>query len=585
RACPCLEHKHLINLFAVKTFRDVQWAGLACFYHPPCVRAFLKQGSFPEDKMATLLSLPDELLGHIFSMLKPRGGHCQRAFFSCCKTLRTSHAVHAQFSTLTISTGQLQPGRDTSQQSSNPFLCFPRGAHLKKLVLQEDQGAWAPDAGNLLLRLLQPTSTNAAYLRVVSVLQDVEEIEIEGYFPMKDVEAPLLGMILCCLSHVRRIKIGTFFSMCNPFLLAMASPCGTREELEIVDGEEGSDFYVEMPESLETISKLQGLRILSLTIPCLAWEDAEEDASALIQFSGLSQLEHLSISTGDIRCASRSITGDISGLLLNLSHLKYLSVAGILTGAELTALPASIERLRMYLEVDAWTLCDAVVKFMSHVDHLPKLSYVDVGCLDCRDLHSFMQSFSRSEALPQCLLVSQARVQISLEAASEVKNFDDFFSFCTHFSTLTRSIEQIWRVELRDLGGSADVCAANLKQLASACPDLKEFSIKTPSLSPRDLACLHAAGLLSNLKKLVLACPRDSQPGIISSSGLLALGVALQTKKGCPLTVVLDVWVRGEMRGPILTEFRQLKQQWDSVSESLMASLSFCRKVLLDLFL
>uniref|UniRef100_A0A7S3VQ53 F-box domain-containing protein n=1 Tax=Dunaliella tertiolecta TaxID=3047 RepID=A0A7S3VQ53_DUNTE len=135
--------------------------------------------------MASLLSLPDDLLGHIFSMLETceeDGRDCRRSFLSCCKTLRASKSIHSQFSTLTISADQLSRSSSSSssasQHSSNPFLCFPRGAQLKTLVLQEGEGDSAPNAGNQLLKLLQPMSSDA-HLRVVAVLRDLEEIQIE----------------------------------------------------------------------------------------------------------------------------------------------------------------------------------------------------------------------------------------------------------------------------------------------------------------------------------------------------------------------------------------------------------------------
>mmetsp|Transcript_11019 Transcript_11019/g.30223 ORF Transcript_11019/g.30223 Transcript_11019/m.30223 type:complete len:122 (-) Transcript_11019:2859-3224(-) len=73
--------------------------------------------------MASLLSLPDDLLGHIFSMLETceeDGRDCRRSFLSCCKTLRASKSIHSQFSTLTISADQLS--RSSSSSSSSKRL-------------------------------------------------------------------------------------------------------------------------------------------------------------------------------------------------------------------------------------------------------------------------------------------------------------------------------------------------------------------------------------------------------------------------------------------------------------------------------
>eukprot|EP00983_Pelagomonas_calceolata_P009931 322026-Pelagomonas_calceolata.AAC.2 len=80
---------------------------------------------------------------------------------------------------LTIPAEQLHSSSSSSSSSSNPFLCFPRNARLKKLVLKGGHRMRsALDPGNALVQFLQPARTEAR-LRVMSVLHDLEEVHFE----------------------------------------------------------------------------------------------------------------------------------------------------------------------------------------------------------------------------------------------------------------------------------------------------------------------------------------------------------------------------------------------------------------------
>lgn len=114
-------------------------------------------------------------VGHIFSML-PKDD--QRTFFTCCKQLHNARSICLQFNSLTICADQ-RTIITSSSKGSNPFLCFPCGAQLKKLVLVGGRETQLhDDDASLLLQLLQPTQTGAR-LRVMSVLRNLEEVHFK----------------------------------------------------------------------------------------------------------------------------------------------------------------------------------------------------------------------------------------------------------------------------------------------------------------------------------------------------------------------------------------------------------------------
>mmetsp|Transcript_25696 Transcript_25696/g.69713 ORF Transcript_25696/g.69713 Transcript_25696/m.69713 type:complete len:558 (-) Transcript_25696:353-2026(-) len=498
---------------------------------------------------SVLLSLPDELVGYIYSFLPKKGGQDsgqRRAFISCCKQVH--NACRKQFSMLTIPAKQLRSS-SSSSNSSNPFLCFPHNAQLKKLVLRGGHRMRSTlDPGNALVQFLQPARTEAC-LRVMSVLHDLEEVHFEGYLFNQGVSATV-GTELCLHSQLRKVEIVTYDDKFAPFLTAFAAPGGKGmlQELHFTVESFGSDPVSAQAadESIKAISKLGSLRTLSL-------EFHGEDLDQRLPLSLISSLSYLtSLTICHVPCQELEEQSNFYSFLEHMPCLKKLSLPRLPREPVLAVLPRTIEsivdnswRATENSEVSWYDIehfCSAIHDIASFISHFPNLQTIYISSLLCDEMEMNTHKFASISQAMSAL----SHLHISLHDACGLDCLGSFVDFCLHTSAIALNITRIQLVtnEEERIAGTS---AGNWEKLGALCPALQyleiNFCCNDSSWLGVDLECIYGARQLSSLQELRLV----NQDGELKAGDmgsfthkLLALAVNMSAKRGLPLMIVVN---------------------------------------------
>ncbi|KAF5841335.1 hypothetical protein DUNSADRAFT_13411, partial [Dunaliella salina] len=316
--------------------------------------------------MASIQSLPLELVGYIFSWL-PRSCSDRSSFLSCCKALHQAQNIQEQFSRLYMFATKLSNGRQ------NPFLCFPQAGKLKTLVLLRGrEGSTSDNPGTQLLQLLQPRGTVQGRARVMQVLKDVQELRVWG-FPLHASSAAV-GTAFGLYAQLRTLQIDGRCCDSATFLMAFAAlngKCGLRE-LDITLNSFGhpSGSLTEQAEAIKALSNIRSLRALTLRTEFLGTRN-----NAISSISSLTKLKSLNLDFVDVE--SEDELGDLHSIFRNMQRLKFLSMPELLCESVLAELAGSIETLvDTECKLGSKALDDALHDIAWHIHKFPVLKIV-----------------------------------------------------------------------------------------------------------------------------------------------------------------------------------------------------------------
>ncbi|KAF5834145.1 hypothetical protein DUNSADRAFT_9264 [Dunaliella salina] len=526
--------------------------------------------SAQQEQVTTLLTLPEHLVGYIFSML-PRGQDQRadrRALFTCCKTLHGAKSIHAQFSELTIYAHQLHISR------SNPFLCFPSGARLRKMVLESLLMERAPYSGHLLAQFLQPTNADAQ-LKVMSALKDLEEIHFVD-FPLDEEDAEEVGTLLShnsCLRTVAVKDLSYFTGAFAPFFMAFTTP-GCKRGLEVITYNMKHFFDEEGParqpiRTIEAISKLESLQALTLLLP--GFEEDPEMVQRFAPIGSLTQLRSLTIE--DERYSHimhRSQQQDLSKIVEQMRSLQYLQMPQLPRGPVLAALPETIEHIVVRQGCDdADDFCISLTGIASRIDHLPNLRTIDV------DWFKFGEGWNGDCSGLSHAVSALSHLHIGLKNINCTSSFDGLLSFLSHTKAIAKSVMVVNLL----ISDPASASAANYKQLGELCPNL---TCLNGIFMLEYLENLFEAHHLSSLKELYLEFNLSPKPGEVGGIAhkLLGLAVAMSAKKAPPLEIKIVYERYGLSQQELLCisrEIDQLERLCSSTNQALrQLSCEFC---------
>ncbi|KAF5837029.1 hypothetical protein DUNSADRAFT_4954 [Dunaliella salina] len=492
------------------------------------------------------------------------------------------------------------------EAEGNEEVPLPNGLCMSRLVREREamrrQAAASAHAAtcraqqidSLLAEFLQPASPDAR-MKVMSVLRNLEEVNFVG-FPMLKAESATIGTVLSLSTQLRTIKMCSHKDSFAPLLMAFAAPGGGRglRELHFAtkpDFKTQDVYEAETIEAIAAIGKLPSLHSLSLSIPLEEQSKVDEIFPPL---SSLTALTSLTISDNG-RCGDQLV--DFSCVLKHMQCLQFLSLQAI-AGPQVAVLPGTIEIL-----VDTGRHClndrdisgvdfigETLTDVASNAHRFPKLHTFDIrnmvfgGGPWNRHWHS---QFSQA-------LAALSHVRLRVEKICAVCDFAALLKFLSHVRVLAVSVGT---VEFWDFGtGSATEAlgyededtsedgdrpadwadsswADQFAMLGDLCPALTRLHVRFATLTDLDIESILEARQLSSLQELEmvstmsLSCPGQDL-GSSNARKLLALAKAMSSEHGPCLSIVLRFGACPSEGQGVKAEVDQLKEMWNSMSES-----------------